>query len=71
MWYSLIHGNKSKYKGGIVNGANPHIGQKPVKDAYVLVGQLATVFYFLFFIVLIPVIGIVETKLVDYIRKTN
>ena len=26
MWYSLIHGNKSKYKGGIVNGANPHIG---------------------------------------------
>jgi ubiquinol-cytochrome c reductase cytochrome b subunit len=47
------------------------IGQKPVKDAYVLVGQLATVFYFLFFIVLIPVIGIVETKLVDYIRKTN
>ena len=26
LWYSLIHGNKSKYKGGIVNGANPHIG---------------------------------------------
>ena len=47
------------------------IGQKPVKDAYVLVGQLATVFYFLFFIVLIPVIGIVETRLVDYIRKTK
>ena len=47
------------------------IGQKPVKDTYVLVGQLATVFYFLFFIVLIPVIGIVETRLVDYIRKTK
>ena len=39
------------------------VGQKPVKDVYVIVGQVATVFYFLFFIVLIPVIGIIETKL--------
>ena len=39
------------------------VGQKPVKDVYVLVGQVATVFYFLFFVVLIPAIGILETKL--------
>ena len=39
------------------------VGQKPVKDVYVLVGQVGTVFYFLFFIVLIPAIGIIETKL--------
>ena len=40
------------------------IGQKPVKDIYVLVGQAATIFYFLFFIALIPIIGIFETIIV-------
>ena len=25
------------------------VGQKPVKDAYILVGQIATVFYFLLY----------------------
>jgi ubiquinol-cytochrome c reductase cytochrome b subunit len=47
------------------------IGQKPVKDIYVIVGQVATVFYFLFFIVLIPAIGILETKLLSYKSKCN
>jgi len=42
------------------------IGQKPVKDVYVLVGQIATVFYFLFFVFLIPLIGIIETRLVHF-----
>lgn len=40
------------------------IGQKPVEDPYVLVGALATVFYFLFFAVLVPIIGLVEKTLV-------
>ncbi len=40
------------------------IGQKPVEDPYVLVGALATGFYFLFFLVLMPLIGIVEKQLV-------
>ena len=42
------------------------VGQKPVKDIYVIVGQIATIFYFLFFLVLIPVIGVFETKLKNY-----
>jgi ubiquinol-cytochrome c reductase cytochrome b subunit len=42
------------------------IGQKPVKDVYVIVGQVATVFYFLFFVVLIPLIGMIETKLAHH-----
>jgi len=42
------------------------VGQKPVKDIYVLVGQVATVFYFIFFLILIPVIGLLETKLAHY-----
>jgi ubiquinol-cytochrome c reductase cytochrome b subunit len=45
------------------------IGQKPVKDIYVIVGQFATGFYFLFFMILIPFIGIIETKLMNYVCK--
>jgi len=40
------------------------IGQKPVETPYIEVGQVATVFYFLFFIVLVPVIGIIEKTLI-------
>lgn len=42
------------------------VGQKPVKDIYVLVGQIATVYYFLFFLVLIPVVGMIESRLIHY-----
>ena len=42
------------------------IGQKPVKDTFVIIGQIATFFYFLFFVVLIPVIGVVESRLVHF-----
>ena len=33
------------------------IGQKPVEDPYILIGQLATVFFFLYFLVFIPLLG--------------
>lgn len=42
------------------------VGQKPVKDIYILIGQLATVYYFAFFILLVPVVGIIETRLAHY-----
>lgn len=45
------------------------IGQMPVKSVYVLVGQIATVYYFLFFLILIPLIGNVESFLVRYKLK--
>jgi len=45
------------------------IGQKPVKDTFILVGQIATVYYFLFFFAVIPVVGVIETKLVHYKPK--
>ena len=41
------------------------IGQKPVKDIFVLAGKTLTLTYFLFFM-LIPIIGIIETKLATY-----
>jgi ubiquinol-cytochrome c reductase cytochrome b subunit len=40
------------------------IGQKPVETPYIEVGQVGTAFYFFFFIVLVPVIGIVEKTLI-------
>jgi ubiquinol-cytochrome c reductase cytochrome b subunit len=33
------------------------IGQKPVEDPYIIIGQLATVFFFLYFLVFIPFLG--------------
>lgn len=42
------------------------IGSKPVKDVYVVIGQIGTAFYFLFFLILIPLIGYIETILVHY-----
>ena len=42
------------------------VGQKPVEKIYIFIGQVATVYYFLFFVVLIPLTGIIETKLAHY-----
>lgn len=42
------------------------IGQKPVRDTFILVGQIATVYYFLFFLVLIPLVGKIEFLLARY-----
>jgi len=38
------------------------IGQKPVTDIYIIVGQIATAYYFLFFLFLIPILGIPESN---------
>jgi quinol-cytochrome oxidoreductase complex cytochrome b subunit len=45
------------------------IGQKPVRDTYIWVSQVATLYYFLFFLVLIPVVGKIEYALVHH--KSN
>jgi len=42
------------------------VGQKPVKDTYVLIGKIATVFYFVYFLVIFPLTGIVESRLIHY-----
>jgi ubiquinol-cytochrome c reductase cytochrome b subunit len=36
------------------------VGQKPVRDSFILLGQVATFYYFIFFLVLIPLVGIIE-----------
>jgi ubiquinol-cytochrome c reductase cytochrome b subunit len=42
------------------------VGQKAVRDTFIFVGQVGTVYYFMFFTVLVPVIGIIEKKLIRY-----
>jgi ubiquinol-cytochrome c reductase cytochrome b subunit len=42
------------------------VGQAPITDPFILLGQLASVYYFGFFLVLVPIIGIIETKLMNY-----
>jgi quinol-cytochrome oxidoreductase complex cytochrome b subunit len=42
------------------------VGQKPVRDTFIFVGQVATAYYFIFFTVLVPIIGIVEKKLIRF-----
>jgi len=40
------------------------IGQEVVEEPYTLIGQLGTVFYFLFFLFLMPLIGLIESALI-------
>jgi ubiquinol-cytochrome c reductase cytochrome b subunit len=42
------------------------VGQAPITDPFILLGQIASVYYFSFFLVLIPIIGVIENKLVSY-----
>lgn len=44
------------------------IGQQPVETPYLEVGQIATLFYFLFFLVLFPLIGLIEK---EFMRNKN
>lgn len=36
------------------------IGSKPVEDPYIFIGQLSSIFYFSYFLILVPVSGIIE-----------
>ena len=42
------------------------IGCQPVEDPYVLIGQLASVYFFLYFLVFMPILGKIETYLVTH-----
>jgi len=42
------------------------IGQKEVAEPYTYLGIIGTLYYFFFFLVLVPVLGILEEKLIRY-----
>lgn len=39
------------------------VGQKPVETPYIEAGMLGTVFYFLFLLIFLPLVGVIESKL--------
>jgi len=45
------------------------IGQKPVESPYIEIGKYATFYYYVFFLILVPVIGKVESFLVNHSSK--
>jgi quinol-cytochrome oxidoreductase complex cytochrome b subunit len=42
------------------------IGQKPVESPYIEIGMGATVFYFVFILILVPTIGLLEKRITTY-----
>ena len=42
------------------------IGQQPVEDPYILVGQCASVFFFIYFLIMVPFLGKFENYLIHY-----
>ena len=47
------------------------IGQQPVEDPYVLIGQIASVYFFIYFLVLIPFLGVFEQYLIKYVPESK
>lgn len=46
-----------------------YIGQAPIEDQYITLGQYAAAYYYLFFIAIVPIVGLIENKLVFYGAK--
>lgn len=47
------------------------IGQKPVESPYIEIGMGATIFYFVFLLILVPLIGIIESEMVQTEENNN
>jgi ubiquinol-cytochrome c reductase cytochrome b subunit len=41
------------------------IGGNPVEDPYVLIGQLSSLFYFSYFLIILPGLGLMERYLLE------
>ena len=39
------------------------IGGQPVEEPYILIGQMASLFYFAYFLIIVPIVGVLENKL--------
>jgi ubiquinol-cytochrome c reductase cytochrome b subunit len=42
------------------------LGAMPVEDPYIIIGQIASVVFFVYFLVIIPVLGRLEANLLTY-----
>jgi len=48
-----------------------YCGGQHVEEPFISLGQWATAFYFSFFLILIPIIGIIENTLIDLATDKN
>nr|YP_009905971.1 cytochrome b [Spirocodon saltatrix]QLH56864.1 cytochrome b [Spirocodon saltatrix] len=39
------------------------IGSKPVEEPFIILGQISSIFYFIYFLIIVPALGLVENKL--------
>ena len=42
------------------------VGQMPIRTAFVFTGKIATLYYFIFFLLVIPIVGKIETALATW-----
>jgi len=47
-----------------------YLGACHVEDPFITVGQISTALYFLWFVLIVPVIGVVENTLLDLATQT-
>jgi quinol-cytochrome oxidoreductase complex cytochrome b subunit len=48
------------------------LGQQPVEDPYITLGQLASVYFFVYFLVMVPLLGRIEQVLLTHpVRQTS
>ena len=47
------------------------IGQEPVEDPYIIIGQLASVFFFIYFLIIIPFLGKFEHYLLKHYQSVS
>jgi len=47
------------------------LGQMPVEDPYILIGQFCTLFYFSYYLALLPGLGLFERALTSYYISNN
>lgn len=45
------------------------LGAKHVEEPFIMLGQLSTIFYFSYFLIIIPVICIIENNLIGKVNK--
>jgi ubiquinol-cytochrome c reductase cytochrome b subunit len=47
------------------------LGAKHVEDPFVLMGQISTVLYFSYFLIIVPIVSLIENTLIDIYLNNN
>ena len=47
------------------------LGGMHVEEPYITVGKFATAFYFIYFLIIVPIVGLIENTLIDITETTS